>query len=137
VSSLISAAPLWGVYDAASPGFWRLFGSQCALLNLQFANPLYFIATAALVIVGARLRWLSLYELLAAAGLLIVPYVLRGFDTCMLGQARFAVVVVPAYFVLGRLSARLPPIVASSVVIASSSLLLAYTVLFAFNRPFY
>jgi len=137
VASLLAAAPLWGVFDPTSPGFWRRFGATSPLLSLQFANPIFFVLTSALVIFGARRGWLSAYETLTSAGLLAMPYCCRGFEGCMVGQARFAVAVFPAYLIMGRLVARLPAMAAAALALAGAALLGLYTLLFSLNRPFY
>jgi hypothetical protein len=114
ITSLLSGEPIWGVYIYGCPGFWRWTcldldaPSQFPAFNLQFLNPIFWCGTFALVIIGARKRWLTIEESLLSFGLLLIPYVTKGYEFAMVSQGRFAVVVFPAYVVAGRLLSKLP-----------------------------
>lgn len=130
--ALASHEPIWSVFDPSSPCFWgRHEPGANPLFSLQAANPLYFLAAVALVLVGVWTRWLSRYEMALSAGLLLIPYLLRGYEMCMEGMGRFTAVVFPVYLVLGHLLARLPAPVAAALLAVSSFLLGAYAALFA------
>jgi hypothetical protein len=60
------------------------------------------------VLLGWRKRWLNAYEISLSAGLLLIPYVTRGYDFGMCSQGRFAAVCFPMYLVMGRLLAAMP-----------------------------
>jgi hypothetical protein len=128
----LTLRPFWEVYDPASPAYW---GGHDQYLNppfsLQFANPLYVLATAAAVAAGVWRRWLNLPEAAAAAGLLVIPYLARGHNGCMVSQARYAAAVVPVYLVCGHLLARLRPPAAAVVLSVGGFFLGAYAALFA------
>lgn len=130
--ALLTLEPIWSVYVPNAANFWRVheIGEQ-PYFSLLFANPIYFVATAALVLVGARKRWLDGRETLLSAGLLLIPYVTRSFEMCMASQARFAAAVFPIYLVLGRALNAAPPMAAGSVAAIGGLLLGAYAALFA------
>lgn len=128
----LSWEPIWSVYDSSSPAYWRRFGDNpLALASLQAANPVFFVLAAALVALGAARRWLTAEETLLSAGLLLIPYLLRGYDMAMTGQGRFVGVVVPIYLVLGRLLAHAPRTVAGVVVAGMAFYLGLYAAMFA------
>jgi hypothetical protein len=130
--SLASWEPIWSAYMSSWPGYVGQFrGTPPTWCNLQMANPLFFVAAAALVGFGARKRWLSAAEILLGGGLLLIPYVTRGFDTCMASQGRFAAVVFPVYLVLGRLLCGAPLVVSVGVFGLSAVYLAIYSALFA------
>jgi hypothetical protein len=138
VLSLLSLEPIRETYDPASPGYWQaLFSSQHRLLSLECANPIYFLAAAALIVIGVWKRWLNVYEILLAIPLLAIPYFTRAYEMRMLSQARFASVVFPGYIVLGRLLAKLPAPISGSLLALSASLMGIYAALFAAGYPFF
>lgn len=107
--ALATLEPLWSVYVPSSPAYWRNHArDESAVFSLQFANPLFFVAAAGLLALGAQRRWLSRPELLLSAGLLLIPYVSRSYEMCMASQGRFTAVIFPVYIVLGHLLARAP-----------------------------
>jgi hypothetical protein len=124
--------PLWEVYDESSPAYWRRHDRELGpAFSLQFANPIYFTGMALVVGYGAWRRWLSAEEVLFAAGVLLVPYLSKGHVFCMGCHARYALVAFPAYVVLGRLLAALPPSYATVILALSGFLLGIYAALFA------
>ena len=129
--------PIWSVYTPGTPGYWRQFGADLPIFNLQFMNPIYFVGTAALVGIGASKRWLTRYEILASIPLLLIPYVTKGFDNAMLSHGRFAAVVFPAYIVVGHLLAKLPREVAISLLCLSAFLMGIYAAEYAAGKPFF
>jgi hypothetical protein len=123
--------PIWNVYLPRTAGYWNRGGAENPIFSLQFANPICFVGTAILIGVGAWKRWLNIYEVLLSLGLLGIPYVTRAYEMCMLSQGRFAAVVFPAYIVMGHLLARMPKIVALSLLALSGVLMAIYAALFA------
>jgi hypothetical protein len=106
---LLTLEPLWAPYIPGSWAYWQNFESaNNPLLSFGFMNPLFFVVTVALVIVGAVKKWLNSREVLLAAALLAIPYFMMAYDNVMVSQLRFASIVFPAYLVLGRLLAGLP-----------------------------
>jgi len=135
--ALLSWEPIRDVYNPASQGYWlALHYSPSRLFSLEFANPIYFIGTAALIALGAWKRWLTSYEILLAVPLLAIPYFTRAYEMRMLSQARFAAVVFPVYIVLGHLLARLPLVVAGALLALSGLMMGLYAALFAAGYPF-
>ncbi len=138
VTDLLTLEPVRGVFDAASPCYWQRGTTEInALFSLHLANPIYWLAGLILIGIGAWKRWLTSYELLLAASLLIVPYALRGHEMCMTGMARFTAAAFPIYLVLGRLLARLPTPIAPALVALSGFLLGCYAALFAAWHQFF
>jgi hypothetical protein len=137
VMSLLSWEPIRDAYDRSSVGYWRtLFDMKCALFSMEFANPIYLIGTASLVVVGALKRWLTSYEVQLSIPLLVIPYATRAYEMRMLSQGRFAAVVFPMYIVLGHLLARMPTAVAVSLLAFSGLMMGIYAALFAAGYPF-
>jgi hypothetical protein len=130
--SLMTLEPIWSVYDPSSPCYWRLHESDGnAVFSMQFANPIYFVATAALIVFGGIRGWLNRNELALAAGLLLIPYVTRSHEMCMGSMGRFAAVAFPAYLVLGHILARMPGPAAALVLAISGFWMGIYAALFA------
>jgi hypothetical protein len=130
--ALAAWEPIWSAYMPSSPGYAGRYAREVpAWFNLQMANPIFFVATAGLVGLGAAKRWLSGAEVLLAAGLLSITYVTRGFDMCMASQGRFAAVVFPVYLVLGRLLCGAPLVVSAGILGLSAVYLAVYAALFA------
>jgi hypothetical protein len=128
---LLTGAPLWRVYIPDSLTYWATQGATGpAAFNLQFANPLYFLLALALVAVGASRRWLSMGETALAAGLLLVPYVTRGYEMGMNSAGRFVIVVFPIYLVIGQLLARVPVLLAMLALAASAIWMTIYAAMF-------
>ena len=130
--------PFWSVYLPSSPAYWQLAGSpDYAIFSLMFANPIYFGGAVTLISVGAARKWLTVPEVLLSIGLLVIPYITRGFEMCMGSQARYAAVVFPMYFVLGRCLDVLPPIISTVLLAFSGSVLAIYSALFAAGYTFF
>jgi hypothetical protein len=101
--------PIWNAYIPGSPRFWGRYEEDAIpLLNLAFWNPILFVLAVLAVLLGWRRGWLSRDEAFLGLGLLLIPYLTRADELSMGSHARFASVVVPAFLVLGRLTARLP-----------------------------
>ena len=130
--ALAAWEPIWSAYMPSSPGYTGRRGAEVpAWCNLQMAHPVFFVATAALVGLGAAKRWLTGGEVLLSAGLLLIPYVTRGFEMCMASQGRYASLAFPVYLVLGRLLCGAPLVVSVAVFAISAVYLVIYSALFA------
>ena len=131
VIGTLTLEPIRAVYDPSSNCYWgRVPPVDNLLFNMKAANPLYFLATVALVAWGVCKRWLDVREAVLAAGLLLIPYALQGARTGMSSQARYAAVVFPMYLVLGHVLHRLPTAVGAGLVALSGLLMAVYTALF-------
>jgi hypothetical protein len=136
--ALASWEPVWSVYARWAPGDWRSFDpTGNPLFSLQFANPIYFVGMAVLIAVGTWKKWLNSYEILLSIGLLAIPYVTRAYETCMASQGRFAAVVFPVYIVMGELLARMPKMIAISLLALSGVMMGLYAALFAAGYAFF
>ena len=135
---LLSLEPFWATYDWRNSVFyWKDAEPAWAILNCRFLNPIYFGLAIGLVALGAWRRWLNRYETLSAAGLLLIPYVTKGYDNAMLSHGRFAAVVFPAYLVAGQLLQQLPRAIAWTILGTSGFFMAAYAALFAAGYPFF
>jgi len=127
LTALLSMEPIWSVYVPGMPGYWHDQGTPTsAMINWQFANPIYFVLAGLLVAIGFWKRWLNAPEILFSIGLLLIPYLTRGYEMCMSSHGRFASVVFPVYFVLGNLYQRLPNYGGTMLLIFISALYAAY-----------
>ena len=132
VESLLSGEPIWGAYTGDPERTWRSPGDPSnPLFNLFFWNPIVFVATAVLIVIGARKSWLTGPEIVLSTALLAIPYVTRAYEMCMASQARFAAVVFPVYIVLGRLLGSLPEWATWVVLGAFAVMIMAWSALFA------
>jgi hypothetical protein len=129
--------PIVSVYSPSSPSYWDNFRPSHALLNWQFANPIYFGLAAMLLVLGAARRWLNARETGLGIALLAIPYLTRAYEMGMNSQARFASVVFPVYIVLGRVLASASWGLRAAVLTVFGSLLLVYCVLFAARYPIF
>ena len=138
VIRLVTLEPVRAVYNSADPGYWgRVPPHDHPLLNLQFANPIFFGVTVILLVLGIRRRWINAGELMLAAGLLGIAIWFQGVRANMMSQARYASVVYPVYMVLGHLLSRVPPMVAALLCACSAVMLAAYTAMFSAWYFFY
>ncbi len=126
--SLLSYEPIWRIFLRGPDGVWSPF-------TWELVNPAYFVASVALVVLGAWRGWLNAYETSLAATLLFIPYLTRAYEMNMASSARFAAVIFPIYLVLGEILARLPPVVSSALLGISAFLLGAFSALFAGGYP--
>jgi hypothetical protein len=131
--ALASLEPIWATYDPTDrPSYWRRPGEpSCPMLSMRFANPIYLVLAFALVMLGDMAGWLSLNETLFGLAVLAIPYVSCAFENCMQSQARYSMVALPIYLVIGQLLVRLPKPVAALILAAGGTLLGIYSAMFA------
>jgi len=128
----LTLEPIWGTYVPSKWEYWERYGAPAnPLFNLRFANPIYFVGTIVLVAVGWRKKWLNEYEILLAAGLLLIPYLTKSYGNAMGSFGRFSAVVFPIYPVIGHLMHRLGGPLSTLVFVGSAFLLAVYSALFA------
>jgi len=138
VQNLIMLEPVQAVYTPESPVHWaRHAPRDNPLLNLNFANPFFFLGMAAIIVVGAIKRWLNDPELLLSIALLLIPYVMQSNRLGMTSQARFTSVVFPAYIVMGHLLARLPIWVAAPLLGLAAFMMAVYAAYFTSGYWFF
>ncbi len=129
---LVTLEPVWGNYMADSSAYWKNHSvSPVAVLNLQFANPVYFAINSVLLILGWRRRWLTDGESALGIGLLLIGYLGRAEEFCMGCQGRYAAVVIPVYIVWGQVLKRVPPILRIGIAALCVALLTIYSGCFA------
>ncbi|MGO9110251.1 MAG: mannosyltransferase family protein [Thermoguttaceae bacterium] len=129
---LASWQPVWSAYLQDSAGYaGHVLDPAPGLINLQFANPVFFVAAIILIAVGAWMGWLSGNEILLASGLLFVCYAGRGFEMCMASQGRFVAAVFPMYLVLGNILDRVPRPCANAIFALLGTYLAIYSAMLA------
>ena len=132
VWNLLRLEPLWSVYVPGNSSFWMLNEPvQNPLFSLRFLNPIAFIGTCGLLVLGAWKRWLNLRELLLGGLLVLIPYATKGHDNALLGISRYCIVVAPVYIVFGRVLLRMPEGLRTTLLILCGTLLALYSSLFA------
>lgn len=124
--------PIWSVYDPSSLSYWRRYDTHAVpMFSLQFCNPIYFVLSTMLLILGARKRWLNEREIVLVAFLLLIPYLTHSHRALMMAQGRYAAAAFPLYIVVARLVRNLPPPIVALLGGFSGFLLGAYSALFA------
>jgi hypothetical protein len=132
VDSLVSAEPIWSVYDPESESYWRsIDGGMSWLFSPSFWNPIMFVCALALVTLGWSRLWLTGTETFLGFGLLGIGYATRGYEMSMASQGRFAAIALPAYLVAGRIATWLPQWMIWGLFGGLTALLLAWSALFA------
>jgi hypothetical protein len=132
--SLGSLEPIWTVYVGDTSHWMR---DSTPVFSLEFLNPIYFLLAVGCVAWGAWRKALTMEETLFAAGVLLIPYLTKGYEWGMLSHARFAAVAFPIYIVMGQALAALPRPVASALVAISGFFMASYATLFALGRAFF
>jgi hypothetical protein len=129
---------IWTVYDPASPVYWAKRDPHgIAPLSLHFANPLLFLLAIGLIVVGARRRWLTRYEVAFSAAALAIPYLARAHEMGMGSMGRFVAAVFPIYIVVGHLLSRAAPPIRAAIVCVMVCLLVSYAALFSAGYGIY
>ena len=136
--SLITFEPIRGVYDSTSQRHWSAGDLQGnPLFSLLFWNPIFYLFSWFMIALGWWKRWLNGTEIVLSLGLLLIPYVTRGYEMSMASHARFAAVVIPQYFVLGKLFAMLPQAIAGCLCALMGMVLGLWTALFVAGYRFF
>ena len=130
-ADFLTFEPIRGVYDSECECYWANDPPRdSAALSMQFMNPIYMLIAAGLLAMGWRSGWLNHKEVLTGLLLLLIAYVLQGYRTCMVSQARYASVVFPQFIVFGHLLGRLPTWLSVALLGASGGLLATYAAMF-------
>jgi hypothetical protein len=129
--ALIKLEPLWGLYDSTGARYWERYeGHHNYIFSLIAANPVILLSAILLIIVGTSAGWLTRYEIVLVAGLVVIPYATRAYEMSMASTGRFVAVIFPIYLVLGNLLGRAPLALATTTLAASGFFLGAYSALF-------
>lgn len=132
LQALLTASSVWEPYFPASPAYWRSNDVVAnPLFSMQFANPLFFMLAAGLVVFGAARRWIDCYDGSFAIALLAIPYALQSYPSMMQSHARYAAVAFPIYIVLGRMLSQLPQPAATAILSISACALAMYAAMFS------
>lgn len=101
---LLTLEPVWGSYVNTDPGYWNpLFRDKVPIADIRFMNPIYWTATCLLIGLGKYKGWFKSHEFWISVGLLLIPYVTKGYDNGLQSHGRFAAIVFPAYIVIAKL----------------------------------
>jgi hypothetical protein len=134
--SLATLEPVWGVYMPSSRRYWGgAGGPHGPLFNLLFWNPILFVLSGVLLLLGGLRRWFTGSELILGVGLLAIPYLTRSFEMSMASHGRFAAVVVVNYLAIGRLLTYLPRQAAIAICTALALFLCLFTSLYVAGQP--
>ena len=133
LSAYLNWEPIWSVFRADSPAYWRSQHDAASLVRAL--NPISWLVFVALVVWGGIKGHLSKYEFILSLGLLMIPYLTRGYDMCMVSQGRFAAACVPAYYVFADLMERASPTAFLVVAITFLGLLSAFSYWFGAGLP--
>jgi hypothetical protein len=132
--SLVTLEPVWSMFLSDSPRYWgRWDWHDNPFFSLVLGNPILFLFTGAMLLIGAAKRWLTGAEIILSAALLLIPYAGRGYENLMLSSGRFSAIVFPLYLVLGKVWSRTPNHVGVLLVAVSSFSLGIYSALFAWG----
>lgn len=132
LAKLLIFEPVWSNYLPGNPRYWASSPDTVnPLFSLRFMDPIFFVATAVIVAYGAWKRQLDRYELATSVLLLLIPYVSKGYDNAMRGHARYALVVVPAFWVIGRLLHQAPREAQFCCIAISAAYMTLFSALFA------
>jgi hypothetical protein len=130
ITSLLTLEPIWGVLHPSSPRYWAKNDyHQNPFFSLLLANPIIFLGAVALLILGIRRKWLTAEEALLSAGLLLIPYVTRGYEMSMASQGRFAAAAVPLISALSTSVLNTPRLLACPLQTAAGAMFLTYSIL--------
>lgn len=134
----LTLEPISCVYDPDCECFTRHgHHDRHAMFSMFFANPIYMSVFLSLICYGWYAHLLNTTELLLAGSLIGMAYFGKGYTMCMLGQARYSSVVIPAYLAAGWLVQRVSSATFGSVFAVTSFFLGAYSALFVRWYNFY
>jgi hypothetical protein len=128
---LATGEPLWNAYNPDSARYWgNIDRHGVPGLGQAFWNPIVFVLAVAAVGHGWWRGWLNLPEAALGFGLLLIPYVSRGYEMSMASQARFVSVALPSFLILGHVLTRLPHAVTWVVSMLLAAMLTVWTMMF-------
>ena len=132
LASFAALEPIWAAYRADSLWYWhRLEPHSIPPLSLAFWNPIFFVGAGGLTYFGYQRRWLTIEETSLAAACIAIPFFVKGFDFCMLSQARFAAVAFPIYITAGHLTRNIPTWLRHAIVACFGFLFFYFSARFA------
>ncbi len=118
--------PLTSPWNSAHSGFWQYFAPASLLGNYVAWNWIMWVIIVSVLIFGYRRRWLNSEELLLSFLLIAIPYLLQGYRTCFISQARYASMALPFYLLVGRALADWPRDARTLVLVLSTLLLFVF-----------
>jgi hypothetical protein len=138
VESLLSLEPITGIFSPSSPRYWRYLDPDGdPFFSLVIANPILFVVSGLVVVFGALRRWLTRFEIVLSIGLLLIPYVTRGYDNSMASSGRFVAIIVPCHICVGRLTCDWPLPAKVSLAALTACYLGAFAGLYAVGHSIY
>lgn len=130
--ALATFEPVWRLFNPDTRSYWRDYDPDLPpVFSLHVADHVMFVASIALLAIGAAKRWLSAEEVVFTLMMLLIPYYLTGYETNMRSMARYCSSVFTIYLVAGHLLCRARLALSSSLLGLCGFLLGVYTALFA------
>lgn len=138
VAALLTLEPIWAAFTPSSPRYWASIDrGHEPVYSLYFLNPIIFVAAAGTVVAGAGMRLMTRYEVVLAAGLLLIPYWTKAYENSMFSMSRFSAVVLPCYLAWGRIAPLLPGTVRGGAVALGGYFLGVFAAMFAAGYLYY
>jgi hypothetical protein len=138
VVNLLTLESVRHAYLRGNPLYWNRFSPHgVPVLSFLFVNPLFFLATGVLLLLGIYQGWLDRLEASLGLTMWLFTYVVQAERQGMYSQARFTAAILPVYLVLGQLLARVPRRMAIALMMLSGALFACYAALFTAGYPMY
>ncbi|MFO0916655.1 MAG: hypothetical protein U0795_27115 [Pirellulales bacterium] len=137
VVSLLTLEPLWATYLPSSEYYWKNVDVTFPLFSAQWANPIVLVVTTALIVIGTVSRRLGSIESVVCISMITIAYWTRAYEMACNSQARFCLVVLPAYAVAGYHLSRFRPALVFVVLSILWFLLFVFSVRFAAGKPIF
>jgi hypothetical protein len=137
-SALLMLEPIWGAYVPSNFAYWQNCDPGAdPISSIRAFDPLIFVVAVLLMLIGWQKRWLQRGELLLSIGLIGIPWLIHAYPAVMHSQARYTVVVYPAWIVAGRLISSAGQPLAMFAITVLATILSLWSSLFATWYPFF
>lgn len=137
-AALATLEPIRAVYGSDPNASWAAADPHAIpWFSLQFANPIFFLGVAAIIVCGGCWRCLSPEEVVLGALLLLIPYLTRAYEMGMGSMGRFTAVVFPVYLVIARILILLPNATRSALLALSAVFMALYAAFYAAGQPIF
>ncbi|HUE72324.1 MAG TPA: mannosyltransferase family protein [Pirellulaceae bacterium] len=135
---LVTLEPVRSVFNSRSKSYWEFADSaQNPVFNVRLLNPIVFVTFCAIVGVGWWKGTIRRGEALFSLVALGLPYLTHSVQAGMLSQARYAVIVFPAYIAMATLFRKAPSGMLVSIACVAAALLFAFSALFGASYAVY
>lgn len=129
--ALLTFSPIVDSFDSGSRRYWaKTNRTDGILFNFFFWNPVLFLLSTGLLILGAVKKWLTGPETILGVALIAIPYCTRSYEMTMASHARFAAAVIVIYPVLGKILSYISTGAFAAIVMIFSAFLLCWSALY-------